>query len=622
MNKQDYSAEWLETNQLGSYASSSVALIHTRKYHGWLVGRWKQEYYVWLNKIEEIIQDGGHLHVLTGAHYRNAIFPVLTLERFTYDPYPHWEYQFGDFKIIKELILVHNANTLLLSYRLVSKTFKQVKLTLRPMFSCRNRHALQLPNSMVGHYFTESDLGFKYEAYPNFPAFWFQSEQPMHLQNKAIWYYDIKYQEELNRGYDGYEALYLPAELELELKDGQEIILSAGLEPQKKIRELWREEQTGRRKNQLGKANWLTKLQRAAKAFVTVDNEIIAGYPWFGVWSRDTMIALPGLTLFNGQEKQALAILQKFANFENQGALPNYLDEQPSYNSVDAALWYIWACSWYYKVTSDHKGIASLLPTIVKIVEAHLNGTKLGVQLRDSGLIYSRSLDNVTWMDAKVDGQVITPRSGYIVELNALWYYALVFLLKQTTLKASLRDKLCTILALFEKNFSLIFWNSQTAYLNDYVTDQKIDNALRPNQLWAVALDLPLSNLQKKKIVNQVKKKLFTPYGLRTLSPDHLNYCGRYLGNQTQRDLAYHNGTVWPWLLGVFTEAVLKIQGSLGFLKEVKKALGQHIEQYGLGGIAEVFDGDEPHLPNGSISQAWSVAEVLRSFKLVDYDKK
>ncbi len=623
MDEQGFSAEWLEANELGSYAASCADLMHSRKYHGYLVSFWRGQSYIWINKIEEEVQIDNNFYILTGSDYRGARFPALHLAKFSYKPYPCWEYKLGEFKIIRELVLVHNQNTLLVKYQLIGDVKKQVKLILRPMFSCRDRHSLQLPNELVGESFIVEDRGLRYQAYPGFPEVWFQSETMVNLVSKMVWYYDVKYQTELDRGYDGYEALYLPGELELELNSDKAIIISVGLVKQQKINYLWDSEIKYRTRGQAKeKTNWLTSLQEASKVFLTLEDEIIAGYPWFGVWTRDAMISLPGLTLFSGREKRALSILRKFASFETQGILPNYLGSNPSYNSVDAALWFIWACSWYYKVTLDSFGINSLLSSVEKIIEAHFVGTGLGVRLDETGLIYSSSVDNVTWMDAKVNNYVITPRSGYVVELNALWYHALTFLMQHSK-KVILREKVQVVLDAFRKNFIRVFWNNEKKYLNDFVTYNQVDSSLRPNQLWAVALDLPISDAQKNEVVRQAKDKLFTPYGLRTLSPEDSKYCGYYAGDQNQRDLAYHNGTVWTWLLGVFTDAVLNIKGDLTFLEKVERFLKAHLElDYGLGGIAEVFDGDWPHRPNGSITQAWSVAEVLRIFKLTGYDRR
>jgi predicted glycogen debranching enzyme len=359
---------------------------------------------------------------------------------------------------------------------------------------------------------------------------------------------------------------------------------------------------------------------------------IVAGYHWFLEWGRDAMISLPSLTLFSEMENDCLEILKEFARNEHDGVIPNYLGDKPennAYNSVDAGLWFAWAVQQYSFKTKNVQAIDKYLwITLKNIFINYKNGTLYNIKMADDCcLLYAGSKEvNLTWMDAMVSGVPVTPRYGFAVEVNALWYNMLCFMRMLAVLFSDpIRYELDPIIAKINDKFTKVFWNERAGCLYDYVNDGYKCEEIRPNQIFAVSLNYsPLSKKNAEKVVEVVKVHLLTPYGLRTLSPKDPNYIGNYSGNSEERDKAYHNGTVWPWLLGHFGEAVLKVstsQGSaLDILLPCLLALKNHLYTSGIGTISEIFSGDAPHHPNGCISQAWSVAEILRLTYLLNIE--
>jgi len=359
---------------------------------------------------------------------------------------------------------------------------------------------------------------------------------------------------------------------------------------------------------------------------------ILAGFPWFADWGRDAFIALPGLLLATGRFEEAKSVLCTFAQAADQGMIPNRFDDHSDaahFNSVDASLWFINAAFAYLDAAGDSRTFTQqLLPTIRWIVQSYQDGTRFGIHADADGLITAGSQDTqLTWMDAKYDGVAFTPRYGKAVEVNALWYNSLRALAYFYAGRNS--ENAYHYQAMAEKvawSFCSLFWNEAAGYLNDCILpDGAVDASLRPNQIFAVSLPFapPLSLQQQTLIVNTVQRELLTPYGLRTLNIQHPNYKGKYIGPQKDRDRAYHQGTVWPWLIGPFVEAYLKVN-QFSRISKIKAAhliqpLLEHLtEQACLGSVSEIFDGDSPHTPRGCIAQAWSVAELIRAYNLIN----
>jgi len=352
---------------------------------------------------------------------------------------------------------------------------------------------------------------------------------------------------------------------------------------------------------------------------------VIAGYPWFTDWGRDTMIALPGLTLATGRDEIARSILCEFARHVDRGMLPNRFPdsgETPEYNTIDATLWYFEAVRSLLQYTADYPFVsAHLYPVLAEIIEWHIRGTRYGIKMDADGLIASSDPKvQLTWMDAKIGDWVVTPRNGKAVEIQALWYNALRTM-EDIALKTKIpadAQKYSTLADLAQHSFNELFWNEEGVCLYDAVLDNQRDASMRPNQILAVSLrHSMLSKERAKAVVNAVERDLFTPYGLRSLSPADSRYRGHYEGDAVARDSSYHQGSVWAWLLGPFIDAYFKVNGNgkkvLDQVREWQRVFSPHLTEAGLGHVSEIFDGDSPHHPRGCFAQAWSVAEVLRA---------
>lgn len=642
--EQAFSLEWLETNGLGGYASSSIINGHTRKYHGLLVSKLSTlpDKYVMLSKVEDIIQCNGETYYLTAHNYpdflQDGSFPFF--KEFTQSSHPTFTYQFADFQVVKEIVLLSGENTVLLKYKIIGAT-AGVKIILRPLIAARNFHALAKVNSDINTVTVPCNNGVLYQPYSSMSPLYLQVDSAHVFKAEPLWYNNFVYTKEQERGYPYTEDLFAPGAFSLDLEcDGKqkEIIFSCALtEQHDNLQERFKHEIAVRTKNnsRLVGTPLQKQLKKVADSFIEHDVKlepqgVVAGYHWFLSWGRDTMISLPGLTLYSGKDTVCLEILKNFAANEKAGLIPNFLGatpEQNAYNSVDASLWFVWAVQQYYAKTGDTKGIALYLwPTIKNIYSNFKSGTVHNIKMQENGLLFAGSKeDNVTWMDAMINGAPVTPRYGLQVEVNALWYNMLCFMQElSSAMLDSIKRELQPIIKLIAKEFVATFWNPEIGYLYDYVNAEEKNSALRPNQIFAISL--PYSVVPKKiatKIMAVVKEHLLTPYGLRTLSPKDKNYCGIYRGNQEQRDRAYHNGCVWPWLIGHYGEALLRTSDRRKTIKELKPifaVLTSTLAEAGIGSISEIFSGDALHLPDGCISQAWNIAELLRLSYLLGID--
>jgi predicted glycogen debranching enzyme len=626
------SLEWLETNGLGGYSSGTVANCNTRKYHGLLVSKLDglANKYVLLNTIEDIFIYNNQKYFLTAHNYPNYLQDgsFTNLEEFILNTNPVWRFKFNNLVLTKEIILLQEENTVLLKYT-INGGDKNCKLELRPLLACRNFHNLQQENSFLQRETKRFATGFSCISYADLPVLFFQTNAKHKFFPQTIWYRNFIYKLEQERGYDFQEDLFSPgvitfADFAAE-REEQEIIFSCSLKEQDDLLLTWKKEIKQRVRKNSSNANELQQqLQLTSQSFITKNNTIVAGYHWFLEWGRDAMISLPGLTLYSGKEELCLEILKKFAAQEHNGLIPNYLGntkEENAYNSVDASLWFGWAVQQYYLKTKKILVIEKYFWSVFKNIFAfYKNGTLYHIKMQKNGLLYSGSKEeNLTWMDAVVNNNPVTPRYGFQVEVNALWFNMLKFMYELAVLLKddAIIDELKELLPLVQKEFCDVFWCEEKKYLYDFVNSEQKNSALRPNQIFAVSLPYsPLILKMGVSIMSAVRKNLLTPYGLRTLAPSDIAYKGSYYGSQVERDLAYHNGTVWPWLLGHFTEGLLRVTANYGKVREIVKpclnALQSHLTEYGIGSISEVFSGDYPHQPNGCISQAWSVAEVLR----------
>ena len=629
--------EILSTNRAGGYFSTSIVLCNTRKYHGLMVLPLKEfddENHVLLSSVDETVLQKGKAFNL-GIHK----FPGIGIyephghkyiRSFEYEPLPTIVYRVGGVILKKELLFVHNEEQFMIRYTLLEATSPTI-LRVKPFLAFRNAHKLSKANLEADTHYKVIQNGIKSKLYHGFP--WLNMQ--LNKQNEFVaapdWYYNIEYLEELNRGYDYQEDLFIPGYFEVSLKKNESIIFSASTKemiPATLTRKFNAELKLRPKKDSFERC-----LINSANQFLVhreKSTEVIAGYPWFGRWGRDTFISLPGLTLSHGDAKSCKQVLDTMSSELKGGLFPNIgKNKMAAFNSVDAPLWYFWAVQMYLDYTKQKEQVWKDYGKKMKsILEGYRHGLDYNIKMNDNGLIWQgESGKALTWMDAVVSGKPVTAREGYAVEINALWYNAVCFILE---LAREFNDKKFikeweNIPALTKKSFNEVFWNHEKDYLFDIVTNDFKDKSVRPNQIFATSLPYsPIDDDRKERVLAKVENELLTAKGIRTLSPKNPKYIGRYEGSQAERDSAYHQGTVWPWLLGHFMEAYIKIHGknALPLAEKVISNFENDMTEYGLCSIAEVYDGDPPYRPNGSISQAWSVAEVLRIIQMTKELKK
>lgn len=627
------SFEWLETNGLGGYASGTVSGANTRRYHGMLVPAMNPPVgrMVVVSKWEESILINGQQFDLSSNQYPGTIYPqgFQHLTRFERGLFPVFYYEADGVVVKKTIAMVHNRATTLVLYEVV-KTPSPFTMEFLPLYSCKDFHAEAHANDHIHHHYLFQDDVFRTFNYQDCPEFFIKVPGSTFKESKN-WYYRFEHALEKERGLDFQEDLFSHGRFSVELKSGAAfgVILSlddpTGLDAMKLF-----EEEKKRREKLISKSDAanIQQLMLAADQFIVKRGEgfsIIAGYPWFADWGRDAMISLPGLCLTTGRYEEARQILLEFSKHVSDGMLPNRFPdygERPEYNTIDATLWYFVSVYRYYQATQDSATIQTLLPVLEDIIHWHYKGTRFHIKVDKHDELLRGGLEGVqlTWMDAKVGDWVVTPRIGKPVEINALWYNALritEFLLEETNQKrkAATERKRAEKVA---SHFMETFWYAKGGYLYDYVGDQGPDLAIRPNQIFAISLPFPLvDQAHARKILKVVEKELLTPKGLRSLSPRHPDYQPFYLGPGWQRDGAYHQGTVWSFLVGPYIDALMYAHGEAG-RKSAAKLISQlipHLEEGCIGSVSEIFDGEKPHPPRGACAQAWSVAEVLRVCK-------
>ena len=642
------SREWLETNGLGGWAASTVAGVHTRRYHGLLVAalRPPTDRFVLLSRLDETLGVGGERFELGCNRYPGVVHPqgYRYLSSFTKESFPVFEYRAGGVHLRKTVAAVHGENTTLILYEALQAPEPFV-LELLPLIAARDFHSLARANGDIsGHgEFEEGLLRIRpYDALPEI----FILVPGSSFQSRPDWYYDHEYAAEQDRGLDFREDLFSPGVFRLPIGKGVTlgVIVSTAPPVPDGVSALLERERDRREAllrglpfKQPTRPPWLRELARslvlAADQFVVRRGEelrtIIAGYPWFADWGRDTMISLPGICLVTGRFEEARSILRAFAASLSRGMLPNRFPDrgqEPEYNSVDATLWFFVAV-WEYSRRVRDPGFLreEMLVPLLEIVRWFDRGTRFGIHTDTDGLLCAgQNGVQLTWMDARIGDWVVTPRQGKAVEVNALWYNALRIAaeLLDGVGKVQAAGRLTERAAAVRERFQALFWNPAGGYLFDVVDESGGDARLRPNQLLALSLPFPLfdpavaAEAEKAgSVLRAVRDKLCTPVGLRTLSPDDPAYHPRYEGGAYDRDSAYHQGTVWPWLLGPLVTALNRFAGADGNrdARQLLKGLAPHLDEAGMGSVSEIFDAEAPHRPRGCIAQAWSVGELLRA---------
>lgn len=647
--------EWLVTNGLGGYAAGTISGINTRRYHGLLVAALcpPLKRILMVTKIDVVAHyDGdGRIYPLGTNEYADGTIDPRGhqyLESFYLDGLiPVWVYALADARLEQRIWMAHGHNTTYITYTL-TRAIDSVFLKLSPFCTYRDHHSLSHGEWQPGVALIPG--GFEVKALASDHPYRVVADEGEFSRDED-WYWSFRHRAESYRGLEDTEDLFVPGHFRLTLQPGQTVTLVCSAEPVLPHAGLGALQQERRRQLNLldnrrkDEPEWMHQLILAADQFIvrrptehsqtalntnTLGKTIIAGYPWFGDWGRHTMIALTGLTLCTDRPKVAARILRTFNRYVSQGMLPNHFREtngSPVYNTVDATLWYFYAIYQYLLYTGDLGLITELYPTLVDIIDWHRQGTRYNIRVDPTdGLLYAGQPGRqLTWMDAKVDQQVITSRIGKPVEVNALWHNALCVMarLAEQLNEAEVARHYQEQADFVAGNFRRRFWFAAGEYLYDVIDGaagklgpdgRYYDHSLRPNQILAVSLPFKLlTNEQAKAVVDICALRLLTSHGLRTLVAQDRSYIGHYGGPPYKRDHAYHQGTVWAWLLGPFALAHYRVYGDARLAASFLTPLIHHLSEACLGSISEIFDGDPPHAPRGCFAEAWSVAEILRA---------
>jgi predicted glycogen debranching enzyme len=648
--------EWLVTNGLGGYASGTMTGLVTRRFHGYLIAALPapRGRTMMLNHINDVMASARtRARLSEQPDPENTGMPVATLREFRLElGIPVWTYEHDGNVIEKRIVMPHRQNTVFITYHRVAGT-GDLELSIDPWVHFR-RHEGQLSGPIDGVYALRVIAG-RYEIEDTLDV----GLPPLRLEMRGAQVRfalderrigNVRYMIEQSRGYDASGDLYSPGRLVAQLAVGSPVTLVASVEDWEVIealepaQALAAERMRRERLVQMADPALRTSLgselvlaadqfiihpagrvQDAARAHAAGDEErtILAGYHWFTDWGRDTMISLEGLTIATGRVDEAGYILRTFAKRVKDGLIPNMFPEGKAeglYHTADATLWFFHATKRYVDASGDKDTLARLMPVLEQIVELHVAGTDFGIHVdhNDGLLVQGASGYQLTWMDAKVGDLVVTPRRGKAVEINALWYNALR--LMEEWAESELHDTLAQqkYRALAERtreSFNARFWNDRTRALYDVLDGPNGDDpAIRPNQIFSISLPHPvLDRVHWQAVVDCVRENLLTPYGLRSLAPGHPDYQPVYFGDLRSRDLAYHQGTVWPWLIGPYVDAWrLVYPERLEELRPVLMSLGQHLASACIGSVSEIFDAEPPFTPRGCCAQAWSVAELVR----------
>lgn len=618
--------ELIRTNRAGSYACKTIVGCNTRKYHGLLVvpqPNLDDDNHVLLSNLDEtVIQHNAEfnlgIHKFPGGVYVPKGHKYL--EQFTTSPVPADIYHVGGVVLKKESLFSTVEDRILIRYTLMD-AHSPTRLRFRPFLAFRNVHRLTRANVDANKKYQRVKNGIRMRLYAGYSPLYMQFSKEPEYTHVPDWYYNVEYQQEMERGYDYQEDLLTPGFFEIDIRKGESVVFAAGtseIEPED-MKKMFNKEVRSR----VPRDTFEHCLVNAAQQFIVrrgSRTEVIAGFPWFGRWGRDAFVALPGLTLVLEDEKTFKAVIDTMVKDMNGPFFPNMgLRHKPVYNSVDASLWFIWSLQQYALMTGRKSEVwKDYKKQILAILEGFRSGQPGMVRMLDNGLLFAGEPGRaVTWMDAVVGGKPVTPRTGLPVEINALWYNAVMFALELASIA---KDRKFTaawvpVANLIPPAFVQTFWYAEKGYLADYVNGDFRDVSVRPNMV--IATSLPYSPLDEEKrngVLEVARRELLTPRGLRSLAPKNPLYKGECLGDQRSRDEAYHQGSVWPWLLGHFVEGYLRIHGKQGvtFVNSLFRGFESTLFEHGIGTISEIYDGDPPHRPRGAISQAWSVAELLR----------
>lgn len=635
--------EWILANGISGFSGCSIVGANGRKYNGLLVGTLNspEERYMILSKVEEYLNINRQKHPLSTTKYKNSILEGYNNQQsFQYDGMPHYRYCIEDVIIDKSLAMKYEENIVTIKYDIKNGSMNS-ELNIDPFMCFRD---LSMLNKDENIKFKKDDIKNGFKLTPMLREnisinIWMENGTDTKKQEKITEevYYDI---DKATGDVHPYERFYIPGTFRIKLKPREEktvyIICSLNYFNAISGEQIFKEEidRMNKLKNTFKDNRLLSKyLPIAADQFIvkrdsTSYKTILAGYPWFLDWGRDAMIAINGLTLSTNRLEDAKEILKSFSIYEKEGLIPNMFPgsgSEPIYNTVDASLWFINAAYSLLLYGNDKDTLEfiekDIYPTIKNIIKFYKEGTKFSIGMEEDGLISAGSgLDQVTWMDVRVNGIVVTPRHGKPVEINALWYNALnIAALLCSKFEGKDKNEYFTLAKKVKESFNKVFWNENAQCLYDVINSKESDNSIRCNQIWAVSLWFTMLDREKEiKIVDKVFKELYTPYGLRSLNRDNKEYKPFYCGELLKRDMSYHQGTVWAFPLGAFFTAYCKVNDyskeSVEFVDSLMRDMENHIKDHCLGTIAEIFDGDSPNTPRGCYSQGWSVGEMIRVY--------
>ncbi|MBC7898697.1 MAG: glycogen debranching enzyme family protein [Saprospiraceae bacterium] len=628
--------EWLETNGIGGYASSTISGAHSRRYHGLLVAATRPPLgrMVLLSKFEATLVINGERFELSSNRYPGSVHPegYRFLKQFRLDPFPIWTYHVNGIEIENSIFMIYGENSTVCQWKIKNRSVisaLKFEIELKPLIAFRDHHHLKHENAEFdGGYNAEENL-VSVSPHTEMPTLYF-AHNARSIERQGQWYRNFEYAIEQERGFDFREDLFQPFSLRFDLTTDARVIASTERRLIADV-ETYETAEIERRKELVkisgAKDGFSSRLVLAADQFIVSRGSgktVIAGYHWFSDWGRDTMIALNGLTLATNRPEIAKSILIEFGKHISEGMLPNRFPdagETPEYNTVDATLWYFEAIRAYVEKTGDYDLLREVLfEKLIDIIDWHIRGTRYQIHVNTDGLLYAGEPGvQLTWMDAKIGDWVVTPRTGKAVEIQALWYNALCVTAEfAKRFGDGERQKIYLSMAAAAKaSFNGQFWNEHEDCLYDVVNGGERDASIRPNQIFAVSLTHTMLDPEKgRKVVEKVEAELLTPVGLRSQSRHDPHYASIYIGSPLERDAAYHQGTVWGWLMGPFVDAYLKVNSKDAAtdarVAQIISSFKLHLTYAMAGQVSEIFDADPPYAPRGCAAQAWSVAELLR----------
>lgn len=629
--------ELIRTNRSGSYASSTIIGCNTRKYHGMLVV--PQDNFGGVNHVllsnadVTVVQRDAEfnlgIHKFKGGQYSPKGHKYL--RSFETDPIPKLTYRVGGVVLSVERIFSESLARIFVKYTLVD-AHSPTTLKVKPFLAFRSIHELTKENSLADTSFEKVKNGIKMNLYSGYTPLCMQFNKKVEYIHEPVWHKDIEYMKEIDRGYEAHEDLLVSGTFKFPIKKGESVIFQAAIEEGSPI--TFQRSFNSESKKRIPRDSFEHNLANAAQQFIIKkgrSTELAAGLPWYGSWGRDTFISLAGICLVQNDIDLYKSILDTMVKDMEGDLFPNKKEGgKKNFLSADTSLWFFRTLQQYIEFTDDEVWVWRKYGKLMKqILNRYRNGIEeLGLYVDAQGLVYAEKENTpLTWMDAVLYGKPVTQRPGYAVEVNALWYNAVAFVMNLATKNKDVQFVIGwnPVQRTIDGAFIEKFTHPEKKIICDYVAKDHSNWDVRPNMLFAASLPYsPLTNEQKKKILDVVRQELLTPRGIRTLSPKNIQYKSVYKGNIEARDLAYHQGTAWPWLLGAYAESYLKLYGKSGLadIKKIVAGFEDEMKTHGIGSISELYNGDPPHHGKGTISQAWSVAEMRRIIWLIEKTEK